>query len=282
MGCAFIFEHSIIHLYFNWFMERAQNIDVYLLLFSGTLLLFVMAAFVVLFIYIYRKRLSRQQASIQGMQNKLQQDILHSNMETLETERKRFAADLHDEIGGKLSALRLNLMQLQRKGYETNKTEELVSGSKEIIDTIITTVRRISHNLMPPTLEMFGIVNAIEELCGWVNSSSALLVQFDCRLDGIALDQKKQLALYRIIQELFSNTIRHAKAKTIALLILPVDKELRLVYKDDGTGLPASVKNRSKGMGFKNIESRVHVLKGTISYPDQGNGFECVIVFPVN
>jgi signal transduction histidine kinase len=263
-------------------MERAQHIDIYLLLFSGTLILFVMAAFVVLFIYIYRKRLSRQQASIRDMQYKLQQDILHSNMETLETERKRFAADLHDEIGGKLSALRLNLVQLQRTGYEASHTEELVAGSKEIIDTVITTVRRISHNLMPPTLEMFGIANAVEELCGWVNTSSALSVQLYCELDGILLDQKKQLALYRIIQELFSNTIRHAKAQTITLRLVPFDKELQLVYKDDGTGLPASIQHRSRGMGFKNIESRVHVLKGTVSYPAHGKGFECIIVFPVN
>lgn len=262
-------------------MERTKEIDIYLLLFAGTLILFILAASVVLFIYMYRRRLSRQQVAMNEMHAKLQLDILNNNIEALETERKRFAQDLHDEIGGKLSALRLNLAQMQKNSDEIAQTQ-LVGRSKEIIDAMIIMVRRVSHNMLPPALEMFGLANAVEELCTWVNTSSTLEVKVDYQLQHVVLDQKRQLALYRIIQELFSNTIKHARASTIQLSLAPIEKELQLVYQDDGIGLDSSQKNGLAGMGFKNIENRVKMLRGTIRYGGEAKGFECRINFSVN
>lgn len=264
-------------------MERAQTIDIYLLLFAGTLVLLLLAVSVVLFIYIYRKRLVKQQISMKEMNNKLQQDILNSNIEALETERKRFAADLHDEVGSKLSALRLNLVQIKSSEQGSERIETLIAGSKEIIDGIITTVRRISHNLMPPGLEMFGLDNAVEELCTWINTSSMLHVTLDYQMQENPPDQKKQLALYRIIQELMSNTIRHAHAKTISLKIIPSNNEWQLVYKDDGVGLKTAQRTgKTTGLGFRNIEDRVNVLHGKVVYPATEKGFECHILFSLN
>jgi signal transduction histidine kinase len=217
---------------------------------------------------------------MQEMNTRLQLDILKSNIEALETERKRVAEDLHDEIGGKLSALRLNLAQIQRT--DKDEAQTLINRNKEIIDTMITTVRRISHNMMPPALEIFGLANTVEELCAWVNTSSALYVNMEYGLHDIPLDQKKQLALYRIVQELFSNTIRHAQAGNIQLSFIPCGKELQLIYKDDGKGFDPSQHIKQTGMGFRNIESRVKIIKGTVQYPCKGKGFECVISFPAN
>lgn len=263
-------------------MEDAQAIDVYLLLFAGTLLLLLLAASVVLFMFLHRRRLARQQAAMEAMQQSLQQEMLRRNLEELEGERKRFAEDLHDDIGGKLSALRLHLAQLQKGYLDAAEAQLLLNRSKEIIDTVIVTVRRISHNLLPPALEMFGLANAVEELGSWVNTSSALTVQMDCQLEGIMLDQKKELALYRIIQELFSNTLRHSQAHSIYLSLLPDHKELQLVYRDDGQGLDPALAATSKGMGLRNIEERVKVMKGKIRYNYEGKGFECVIRFSAN
>ena len=263
-------------------MERTNAIDIYLLLFAGTLVLLMLAAAVVLFIYLYRRRLSQQQVALHEMHTRLQLDILKSNIEALETERKRFAADLHDEIGGKLSALRLHLTQLQKKGDDSNDLQLLVARSKDIIDTMIGTVRRISHNMLPPSLEMFGLANAVEELCAWVNTSSALRVHIDYRLQHVLLDQKKELALYRIIQELLSNTIRHAHASTVHLSLSPAASTLQLIYKDDGRGFDPLQKNTQVGLGFRNIENRVKVIRGTIQYSGAGQGFQCIICFSEN
>lgn len=259
-------------------MEKSNEIDIYLLLFAGTLVMFLLAGSVVLFIYLYRKRLTRQQIDMQDMHTRLQQDILNNHIEMLETERKRFAEDLHDEIGGKLSALRLNLAQLQKNRNDTDNTQVVVTRSKEIIDSMIVMVRRVSHNILPPSLEMFGLANAVEELCSWINTSSSLTVKMDCQLDSVTLDQQKQLALYRIIQELFSNTIKHAQADTICLTLAPNKKELQLIYKDNGKGYNP-LQNGSKGMGFRNINNRVKAIKGKIIYPQETTGFSCVIDF---
>ncbi len=263
-------------------MEGANAIDVYLLLFSGTLVLFLLAISVVASIYLYRRRLSKQKAAMIEMQNRLQLDMLRNNIEALESERKRFAEDLHDDIGGKLSALRLSLSQLQLKSGDAESVQRTIEKSKEIIDATIATVRRISHNMLPPALEMFGLANAVEELCSWVSTSSTLTVIMDYQLQGISLDQKKQLALYRIIQELFSNTIRHAQASTISLTLCTGHKELELVYKDDGKGLKVLPDKPFTGLGFRNIEERVKIIKGKIRYSQEGNGFECVIRFSAN
>ena len=263
-------------------MESTKEIDVNLMLFAGTLIFFLLATAVVMSIYFYRKRLSLERSALHEMHTKLQMDILNSNIEALETERKRFAEDLHDEIGGKLSALRLNLAQLQRKSPGEADTQGLVDRSKEIIDAMIIMVRRVSHNMSPPALEMFGLDNAVNELCTWVNGSSTLSVIMDYRLQHVVLDQKKQLAVYRIIQELFSNTIKHAQANTIHLSLVPANAGLQLQYHDDGKGLDPQLKDLSAGLGFKNIENRVKVIKGKISYNNGGKGFGCTIDFPAN
>jgi signal transduction histidine kinase len=263
-------------------MEGTKTLDIYLLLFCGTGILFLLAVSVVLFIYGYRKRLWQQRSAMQEMHTKLQQDILRSNIEALETERHRFAADLHDEIGGKLATLRLTLVQLQKYGGDTEQIQQLADRSKEIIDTMITTVRRVSHNLLPPSLELFGLATAVEELGTWINTSSAIEVKTDYHLQQVSLDQKKQLALYRIIQELFSNTIRHAQASAIHLGLYSINKELQLIYRDNGKGVDLSRKNQSAGMGFKNIEDRVKMIKGKVSYRSEGKGFECIIHFSAN
>lgn len=263
-------------------MEGTKTLDIYLLLFCGSLILFLLAVSVVLFIYLYRKRLWQQRTAMQEMHTKLQLDILKSNIEALETERQRFAADLHDEIGGKLATLRLTLTQLQKYDGDTTQINQLAIRSKEIIDTMIATVRRVSHNLLPPSLELFGLASAVEELGSWINTSSAIAVTTDYQLQDVSLDQKKQLALYRIIQELFSNTIRHAQASTIQVSLYAVNKELQLVYKDDGKGLDLSEKNRYAGLGFRNIEDRVKMIRGKVQYSSEGKGFECIIHFSTN
>lgn len=263
-------------------MAESKTLDIYLLLFCGTLIFFLLAVAVVLFIYLYRKRLWQQRSAMQEMNTKLQLDVLKSNIEALETERHRFAADLHDEIGGKLATLRLTLVQLQKYGSDTEQIQQLATRSKEMIDTMITTVRRVSHNLLPPSLELFGLATAVEELGAWINTSSAIDVKTDYHLQHVTLDQKKQLALYRIIQELFSNTIRHAQASNIHLGLYCINKELQLIYRDNGKGVDLSQKKQSAGMGFKNIEDRVKMIKGKVRYRSEGKGFECVIHFSGN
>lgn len=263
-------------------MEGTKTLDINLLLICGTLILFLLAVSVVVFIYLYRKRLWQQQTAMRNMHTKLQLDILQSNIEALETERQRFAADLHDEIGGKLATLRLTLSQLQKHGDDTGQIQQLATRSKEIIDTMIATVRRVSHNLLPPSLELFGLASAIEELSAWINTSSAIKVVTDYRLQQIPLDQKKQLALYRIIQELISNTIRHAHASEIYVALLPGARDIKLIYNDDGRGFDLSQKNGFTGLGFKNIENRVKLIRGKVNYRSEGKGFECVISFSAN
>ncbi|WEK34337.1 MAG: histidine kinase [Candidatus Pseudobacter hemicellulosilyticus] len=257
-------------------MEGASSLDIHLFLFAGTGLLLLLALAFVGFSFLYRKRLQRQQLASTSQQQQLREDLLHSNIQALETERKRFAEDLHDDIGSKLSALRLNLAQLQQQGRPATHWQQQVENSKTIIDATISTVRQLSHNLLPPSLQLFGLSSAVAELAAWVNSSEAIRVELEDGLEDIPLDCTQQLTLYRIFQELFSNTIRHAQATAISIRVWQEGVEWRLQYADNGRGLPGNLSRQ--GLGLQNIEERVSLLKGSVSYPE-GQGFCCLIQF---
>jgi two-component system, NarL family, sensor kinase len=263
-------------------MESTKELDISLLLFAGTLLVLVLSGGIVFFIYIYRRKLYRQKKSTKQMQQKLQFDLLQNNMELLETERKRVAADLHDGVGGKLSALRLNMARMEKNPGNTELVNTVVVQSKELIDMIIEMTRRISHNIMPPDFEFYNLETAIEDLCDWINESSSIEMILSDKAAARITNRLHQLAIYRIIQELLSNTIKHAAATTITISLFTQQQQLIIVYTDNGCGLDAELPEFKKGLGLKNIKDRVTLLKGTVEYNSSpGTGFECRIQLPI-
>lgn len=213
------------------------------------------------------------------MQQKLQYDLLQNNIEVLETERKRFAADLHDGVGGKLSALRLNIAHMQQHPGNTEVVNTVATQSKEIIDMVIEMTRRIAHNVMPPDFEFYDLQTAIEDLCDWINESSSIKATVTGEIPSTAFKRTEQLGIYRVMQELFSNTIKHAGADSITISIINQPSSIHIRYNDNGAGIHPQHK---KGLGLKNITDRIALLKGTVDYgAGAEKGFECRIQIPV-
>ena len=213
------------------------------------------------------------------MQQKLQYDLLQNNIEALETERKRFASDLHDGVGGKLSALRLNIAHMQKHPDNAEVFNNVATQSKEIIDMVIEMTRRIAHNVMPPDFEFYDLQTAIEDLCDWINESSSIEASITGEIPATAFKRIDQLGIYRVIQELFSNTIKHAGAGNITITIVSQPSSVHITYTDNGIGINPKHK---KGLGLNNITDRIALLKGTVDYITQvEKGFECRIQIPV-
>lgn len=252
------------------------QVDVYLFLFVGMLTLALLAGSVVLFFFLYQKKILRQQLHLSEIETAHREELLHSNIEQVEVERQRIATDLHDELGGIFSTLKLKVNQLERG----DDIKRLLMESMDIIDTGVASVRRISHSITPPGLEMFGLADALMSLCQKTNGS-IVAVECTCSPDFPRLDVKTELGLYRIAQELINNSIRHAVASKINLYLSRSDREICFEYADNGKGFDPAILQDRRGMGLKNIEARASFLKAIVVWHTQpGEGLKTIVKVP--
>jgi signal transduction histidine kinase len=197
---------------------------------------------------------------------------LNLMLEGQELERKRLAREIHDGIGPILSAVKMNLANIEDEVENLNHSlGDKFRKSYKMIDEAANDLRSISHNLLPKVLSDFGLVEALETLCEKVDTLKNVEVTF--MNSGLVkrLDEIIELGLYRISQELINNSLKHAKAKKITLQLIKREKNLQLMYEDNGLGF--NIKSVNQGIGLMNIENRAKALSGDLiidSYPEKG------------
>jgi signal transduction histidine kinase/ligand-binding sensor domain-containing protein len=215
-------------------------------------------------------------------QQKLQ---LEAIVNTEEKERMRIAKDLHDGIGQLISSIKLNLgaalSKLQRSDLTT--AEDLIDKSNESINRIAQELRNISYNLLPPSLEQFGLASAIEEEVDRLRDQSDVYVNFDYATTNVKFDQKIELMLFRVFQELLNNALRHAKAREITIQLIEHERDLMLMVEDDGVGFSLNrASNKKFSGGLKNIQSRIELIKGELKIDSgQESGTTVTVVIPL-
>jgi two-component system, NarL family, sensor kinase len=182
-------------------------------------------------------------------------------LETQEEERSRIAKDLHDEVGGTLAALKL---KLQNNNLNVNN-----HSAVDIVDQLARNVRQISHNMMPDAIEKFGLKAALEGYMSKLNMQTDTVFKFQIdALEFIQFSESREVAIYRIVQEVLTNALKHAKAKVVYVQMYESDGELSISIEDDGAGFQQQI---AEGIGMKNIYSRVNFLSGTVEYQSQSN-----------
>ena len=208
-----------------------------------------------------------------------QEARIKAEIDTLENERKRIASDLHDDIGPLLSAIKLQVDHVE-PADEDDKM--VLQKSVKQINEVIQKFRQISYNLLPNTLVRRGLVAAAHEFVGKMNDVHAVKIEFISD-DPFLLSQENQVNLYRIMQEIIHNTIKHSKAKNLIINIHRDDGHINLSTADDGAGFiydPA--KEGFSGLGLLNIQSRAALLKAKLSIETQpGKGTKYFISIPV-
>ena len=242
-----------------------------LLIFINLLIIIVLTAF---FIY-YRNKQKHKHELIktQSLQEKLR---FKAVVDSEEKERTRIAKELHDGLGQLLSSAKLNISSLEDNIVKDD--EYLLKNSLKIIDEAVVEVRSISHNLMPTALMNYGLKEAIKELCRRVNDSKKIIIDFNSEKFDIKLIKETEIILYRIIQEIINNMLKHSKADKINIELTNSQNTLKLYINDNGVGFDKSEISRSKGIGWQNIYSRVSILNGEIIVNSQiGKGTEIEI-----
>ena len=257
-----------------------QEIDdnIYILLFAGIGGMFILTISFILLNVKIQNRLLRQKDREHQSQLLQQEQLLQAIINSQEAERKRIGQDLHDDVGTALSNLRLTI-ELFSADTE-NALSEFTSRCKHMIDNVIQDVRHISHNLSPPGIELYGFLGALEELGDTLSATQAMQIhihnQAQEKID--ALNSVQHISLYRVMEELLNNTLRHAQAKQVNIIFSMHNNQLMVTYQDNGRGIPAGSKT-SRGMGMHNIESRLKVIAAEIIVSTtMQSGYECQFV----
>jgi signal transduction histidine kinase len=220
-----------------------------------------------------KKNAEIAQLKISETESLAQMERSRAILETQEAERSRIAKDLHDEVGGTLAALKL---KLQNNDLNMNN-----HSAVDIVDQLARNVRQISHNMMPDAIEKFGLKNALAGYMSKLNMQSDTVFKHQMEvLDKIKFGESREVAIYRIVQEVLTNALKHAKAKVVYVQMYESDGELSISIEDDGQGFDQ--KQISEGIGMKNITSRVNFLSGSIEYQTQfGKGTSFQINIPI-
>jgi len=137
--------------------------------------------------------------------------------------------------------------------------------SMDMLDSSIKEMRRVAHNMMPEALVKFGLDTALKDFCNDINQSGALKVNYQSiGLETATIDQTTGITIYRIVQELLNNTMKHAAAKNAIVQVSNTDGLVSVTVEDDGKGFDVKILNKAKGIGWNNIQNRVEFLKGKL------------------
>lgn len=230
---------------------------------------------VIVFVLAHQRRVIKYQLNLQKIKEEQQHLLLHATIESEEKERQRIAGDLHDEVGASLSTIRLYLLQVAKK--KTPEEIALVTGAaKEILDEVTDKVRQISHRLSPEMLMQFGLSEAIKNTTQKLNNTGSVRVTFYSSENQPRMQPEDELAVYRITQEIIGNLLKHAAATEMRVQLMHSGKNLVLSIEDNGKGFTQEtfekLKNSPGGLGLKNIQSRINILQGNISFKPLKSG----------
>lgn len=209
-----------------------------------------------------KQKLERQK--ITQLEREKQLMAVEAMLKGQEEERARLAKDLHDGLGGMLSGVKISFSNMKENMIMDAANVEAFEKSIKQLDNTIEELRKVSHNLMPEALVKFGLKSAVKDFCGSMQSSGN--VKIICEQLGVEreLGSIADVNVYRIVQELVNNAVKHSGAGQILVQLTKTPNKVLITVEDDGKGFEVSILEKSAGIGFANIKYRVNYLNGTI------------------
>jgi signal transduction histidine kinase len=259
-------------------MESESQVKIYFGIITAMLAFVVITGGFIAMVIRYQKRLLLKQQQILKLDSQYKKELLQISVESAEDNRQQIAKDIHDEVGSIFSTLAISINRFSDGGLSA---DEHIENSRHLIQSGIDSVRRISHAIVPFELELFGLVHTLEQHFDTMQQLSGININFDNKASLDQLNNMSSLAVYRIMQELSSNCLKYAGANFVTVAFSETDQYILISYQDDGKGANMEAPNGNRGIGLKNIESRVLLLNGTVQFLSQpGNGFACNIRIP--
>ena len=264
--------------------EKQKNLALqqrkYKTIILGVSIILVVAAFIIIYVIDQRRKnikaladkneeINRQQ--IDELLQKQEIASLQGVLEGQETERRRVAIDLHDRLGGILSMVKLHFSVVTESLSKDDQAHAKFMKASDLLDQATGEVRSISHNLLSGVLMKFGLVPALEDLKDKISQTGKLKVTLYSNELNNVLSAEQELQLYRIVQELISNILKHSQAKEANIQLTKGDESVNLIVEDDGIGFDLKAVNKKTGIGLSNLKARVAKLNGNF-HIDSGRG----------
>jgi signal transduction histidine kinase len=228
-------------------------------------------AFAIAFAFVYRySSMQKEKLTLLSRISDHEKNISQQLITAQESEQKRIAQDLHDEIGGNLAAIKMTLesFRLPREQADTLGL---------LIDKASYNARNIAHNLMPPEFEKTALKDLLEKFYSKLNNESQIQFQFQCNGETGLLNKQQELIVYRILQELTNNICKHSLASEASVQLIYYQDNLEIMVEDNGRGFNTT---NNGGMGLRNIRSRIDFLRGQLSIDSSPRGSTIILHVP--
>jgi two-component system NarL family sensor kinase len=253
---------------------------------KNIIIISIIALSVLLFIVgilFFRKKQLEQKARLDAEIAEQKEIRTKAILEAEEKERRRIAQDLHDGVGQLLSAAKLNLSNLDSKiSVETEEQKLAMQNAISLVDDSVKEVRAVSHNMMPNTLIKLGLASAVREFITKLGNAPTLKVDLEIVGLDTRLDNQVETVLYRVIQEIVNNIIKHAKASQISMQLIRHETELSVMIEDNGVGFDTTKLDNFEGIGLKGIQTRIEFLGGSVHFDSAiGRGTTVIIDVPL-
>ncbi len=250
-----------------------------LLIIIGTVAMLLLAMSVVFFVIQYQKRVINHQLEIEKINAQKRKELLQASIQSEEEERMRIASELHDDVGATLASVRLFLHHASSPGSDP----EVMNESRELLDESIRKIRNISHKLQPAVLQQLGIRAALEAHAAMISRSQSVCMTANISESLPRLPEQTELSLYRMVQELTNNLIKHAEARTIQLHAAMQANQYILELQHDGLGLDQQLYEqmifKPGAIGLKNIQSRLESVAGNIQFKEMSNKWWSICIY---
>ncbi|WP_426477616.1 tetratricopeptide repeat-containing sensor histidine kinase [Chryseobacterium sp. CBSDS_008] len=235
----------------------------------GLVLLLALCLLAFLFI-IFRKNKKINEQKINDIKQKEELSLTKAILDGEERERERIARDLHDGLGGMLAGVKINFSTWSSSHLHPEKDHEFYRILGQL-DNSVSELRHVARNLMPESLLNFGLETAILDLCEFYNRKN-LEIDFQAIDIDKALPLNIQLNIYRIVQELLANAVKHAEAGSILLQCSQSGENFLITIEDNGKGFDKNIENTTKSMGLRNLKNRVSYLRGNMEIHSDSQG----------
>ena len=222
----------------------------------------------------YIKKIFKELQKAEEARLIMEKRVLNAVINTEESERKRFAKDLHDGLGPLLSSVKMSFSAVT-VSPEKKDQRAILESAKQAINEAISSLKEISNNLSPHILDNFGLASAIRSFTNKIDQTGKIKIEFRSNIHEKRYPGNTEVILYRAICELINNTLKHSKAKKILISLDEEDGKLKVLYQDDGKGFDYNqvLLNETGGMGLPNIRSRINSINGNFavdSLPGEG------------
>ncbi|HEY9001160.1 MAG TPA: ATP-binding protein [Mucilaginibacter sp.] len=255
------------------------NNDITELIIITTLIFLIAPTFLVLYIFIYNKRKKRHLEEKQLMQLTFESELIKTQMEIREQTMQTIGADLHDNIGQLLSLTSLTLNSVKLDDAE--KAQQKIDAALDLTMRSIKEMRLLGKLLQGEQLIGLGLCEAIRHEINWIEKSGQYIVNYEIEGEQPAQNNPdKDLILFRILQEVFNNIIKHSKASEISIKLAYSQEGVRLQVIDNGAGFDvANLPDDQKGMGLLNIQKRAEIVGGRFFIQSQSGEGTCIEIF---